>query len=275
MNPDPSARPAIRRARGRAVAPLTADANPGSIRQGRWTRTILTTVFARVVTVVAVATALLVASAPPASARTDAEFWIGAPVDGHWASSIGCPAPFPSPVCADPRSHSVDYAALDGTPERRSWAVDLGGSPLVAGTGGYLYVTPYASGVALTTRVDQLGPACAPGTGRAGRVVVVGIYHGSRKVGTVAYAHVKPAVTQGQVVDPRGTKIGTVADTSAPTSCSQPLRLHVEMGNTNNYSCFARDLHTGRPWGGAVHRGDFIGWVGGRRATGSRQPCPY
>ena len=73
----------------------------------------------------------------------------------------------------------------------------------------------------------------------------------------------------------RGTKIGTVADTSAPTSCSQHPRLHVEMGNTNNYSCFARDLHTGRPWGDAVRRGDFIGWVGGRRATGSRQHCPY
>ena len=268
----------MRRARGPVVAPLIADASRGPIRQGRWGRTILTTVFARVVAVVAVVAvtaASLVAAASPASARTDAEFWIGAPVDGRWASSIGCPAPFPSPACADPRFHSVDYASLDGTPERRSWAVDLGGSALVAGTGVYLYVTPYASGVALTTRVDQLGPACAPGTGRAGRVVVVGIYHGSRKVGTVAYAHVKPAVTQGQLVDPRGTKIGTVADIGAPISCSDHPRLHVEMGNTNNYSCFARDLHTGRPWGDAVRRGEFIGWVGGRRATGSRQPCPY
>lgn len=222
----------------------------------------------------AVSAALLLVGVAPASARTDAEFWIGSPVDGHWASSSGCPASFPSRRCADPRYHAVEYSSLAGTSRDRTWAVDLGGSPLDEGTGVYLYLTPYGAGVSLTTKVDGLGPACAPGTGRAGRVVVIGVYHGSRRVGTVAYAYVKPTVVLGQIVDPHGTRIGTLATAAAPGSCWDHLHLHVEAGNTNNYSCFSADLHTGRPWGDAVRRTEFMGWVGGRRATDSRQACP-
>lgn len=232
------------------------------------------TLRSRVVVLLAVLALVQTVWASPASARIDAEFSIGAPVDGRWASTDGCPAPFPSHTCSQPRSHSVDYSALDGTPAARSWAVDLGGPSVAAGAGVYLYLKPYGNGVSVTTRVELVSPACAPGTGKAGRVVVIGIYHGSRKVGTVAYAHVKATVTEGQTIAPWGTQIGTVGGDYLPSSCWDHLHLHIEMGNTNNYPCFDGGLHSASPWGDTVRRADFIGWVGGRRASGPRQACP-
>ena len=236
---------------------------------------MLTTVPLRMAVLCLVSAFVVTVWASPASAHTDAEFWIGAPFDGRWASSDDCPAPYPSQACSEPGSHRVRYSSLDGTPEARSWAVDLGGRAVVAGTGVYLYVEPYANGVTVTTRVDEVAAACAPGTGRAGRVVVIGVYHGSRKVGTVVYAHVKATVTQGQTIDRWGTKIGTVAGDFAPSPCWSHPHLHMEMGNTNNYSCFNGHLQFGSPWGDTIHRTNFIGWIGGRRATRSRQACPY
>ncbi len=212
--------------------------------------------------------------ARPVGASVDPEVWIGSPFDGQWASSDGCPAPFPSYACSEPAYHSVDYYPFDGTPRAQSWATDIGGSPVVAGTPVYLYAAPQVTGVAITTKVDEVGAACAPGHGSAGQVVVIGIYTGATKIGTVAYAHVVAAVTQGQTIDRWGTQIGTVGGGYTTSTCWKGLHLHLEMGSTNNYSCYNGGLHFGSPWGDPIYKTNFVGFIGGNRTSTSRQQCP-
>jgi hypothetical protein len=210
---------------------------------------------------------------PAAGPSSDPEAWVGSPFDGYWASSDGCPNPFPSYQCSEPQYHSVDYFASDQTPRTQSWATDLGGPNVTPGTPVYLYVAPQLSGTAITTKVDRVGPACsAPNS--AGSVVVIGVYSGTIKIGTIAYAHVTPLVAQGATIDRWGTEIATVGGGYARSKCWSGTHLHFEMGNTRNYSCFNGGLSFGSPWGQAIYRTNFVGFLGGARTSGSRQACP-
>jgi alpha-tubulin suppressor-like RCC1 family protein len=163
--------------------------------------------------------------------------------------------------------------------------MDIGGpasgaNAVPAGTPLYLYIAPQLSSTPVTTKVDKVGAACAVKSGNhpAGQVVVIGVYSGTTKIGTVAYAHVVPDASlpsPGQPINRWGSLIGTVGGGYAiPNGCWTGVHLHIEMGNMHNYSCFNGGFHAGKPWGDAIYRTNFVGFLGGQRTTSSRQPCP-
>jgi hypothetical protein len=221
--------------------------------------------------VVATVLAALIVS-PAAGAAVDPEVWIGSPYKGYWASSDGCSrASYPTALCSAPKYHHVAYARYDGTPELQSWAADL--ANIKSGTPVVLYAAPQKSSTPVTAKVQNVGSACPAGPSYGGYVVVVAIYSGSTKIGTVLYAHIQPTVKQGATINRWGTKLGTVG-TYKRNSCWTGVHIHVEMGNMHNYSCYNKGWKLGSPYGSPMQPTNFIGFIGGRRTSGPRMPCP-
>lgn len=185
-----------------------------------------------------------------ASAVTvDHEVWVGSPVEGRWN--------------ANARRHHWMLNARD----RGDWATDI---TAPAGAPVRLYVAPQRRGYRVTTRVDQIGQTCAYGR-RGAKFVAVGIYANGRRIGSVKYGHLRPSVRVGQWVKRWGTKLGTVrGGLPKNEKCWTGPHVHAEMFNTRNYSCFNRGYRIGS----RLRRTNFVGFVGGRRVGGYRQPCP-
>jgi len=210
-----------------------------------------------------------------ASATVDPEVWIGSPYNGNWASSQGCPAPYPSDSCSEPQYHHVEYAGLTGLSAGQGWAVDIGNVP--AGTAVKLYAAPQVSTTSITAKVQTVTPACASHVvADGGYVVVVAFYHGATKIGYAAYAHLTPAVKTGQVINRWGTTLGTVGSyrKSQDNKCWTGIHTHVELGNVHNYACFNKGWHPGTPWGSSMKATNFIGFIGGAPTAGPRRACP-
>jgi hypothetical protein len=133
-----------------------------------------------------------------------------------------------------------------------------------------LYVAPQDPATPITTRIEDVGPACRSGAlGDGGSKVVVGIWSGGTKLGAVAFAHLNVTVHTGDVVDRWGTQLGTVGSYT-PNVCWSGVHLHTEMVSQHNYSCFNKGWHPGQP----TEPTNFVGFVGGSYATGPRSACP-
>jgi hypothetical protein len=224
------------------------------------------------VTVLLLAAAGVAGLQSAASATVDPEVWVGAPYNGNWTSSQYCPAPYPSDLCSEPQYHHVEYAGLAGLSTGRAWATDIGNVP--AGTAVKLYAAPQVSTMTITAKVQAVTYACADHVlAHGGYVVVIGIYNGATKIGYVAYAHVNPAVSSGEVINRWGTTIGTVGSYSR-NGCWTGVHTHIELGNVHNYACFNKGWNPGIPWGSHMNATNFIGFIGGDRTSGPRQACP-
>lgn len=184
-----------------------------------------------------------------ASAAVDPEVWFGSPVGGSWN--------------ADARTHHFMTNARD----YGDWATDI---KVGAGVQVVLYAAPQNGGYNVTTKVEQVGPACSSGRDGAS-MVAVGVYANGVKVGSIKYGHVRPSVSEGQWINRWGTSIGTVATGMTPNDlCWTGPHVHLEGFNVHNYSCFNRGYGIGS-W---LDPSNFVGFVGGARVGGYRQPCP-
>jgi hypothetical protein len=89
------------------------------------------------------------------------------------------------------------------------WAADL--QNVVVGAPVRLYAAPQQDGMAITARVDTVGPACRSGAiADGGYSVTVSFWNGSTKIGSATYAHIDLTVGQGAWIDRWGTQLGTV-----------------------------------------------------------------
>ncbi|SEP29515.1 M23 family metallopeptidase [Trujillonella endophytica] len=228
------------------------------------------------------ALALLVASlggsiataAPADAAPARTAVWVGSPIEGTWPTSDGCSgsgARYPSDDCSLPTAH---HTYQWGMPYTGDWGIDIGAS---AGQAVTLYAAPQQGGRSIGAKVERVTLACSARSGesyeqtrrRGGNTVVVGLYEGGTRIGWVTYAHVDPYVSQGQSINRWNTTIGTVGRYSA-NSCWTGPHLHVEMTNETNYSCYNRGWRPGQQ----MYRSNFIGFLGGAYASGTRQACP-
>lgn len=179
------------------------------------------------------------------------EVWFGSPVEGA----------FPTSASSQPQNHKISYGG--------DWAMD---EKAAAGQQAMVYVAPQDGQSSITTKIDSVRPACASHViNDGGYVVVVGVYNGSARVGYIAYAHLNPSVSVGQTVDRWGGVIGTVGSyRNDPVGCWSGSHVHIEGYNTKNFSCFNGTYGAGQ----VMHRSNFVGFLGGTRATHTRQACP-
>lgn len=197
-----------------------------------------------VATVVVAALTTATASAGPVLP----EIWAGSPVSGTWNS--------------DARSHHW----LANASDQGDWATDIA---VAAGTPVVTYIAPQNGGYDVTTRVDQIGAGCRSGDGAG--FVTVGVYASGTRVGSVTYGHVRPGVAVGQWISRWGATIGTVAGgLPVDANCWTGPHIHLQMFNVSKYSCFNR----GYGVGSVVDPSNFVGFTGGNRVGGPRQPCP-
>jgi hypothetical protein len=215
----------------------------------------------------------VITTADPAAASTpDPAVWIGSPVNGTWPNTDGCAgATFPSADCSLPTTHHTVYSsAFDWGWTVSDWAADDQG--VAPGQRVVLYAAPVNGGYTVSAHVDQIGPACGSGViAYGGYRVTVGIYANSTKIGTVTYAHIQPAVSQGQWIGRWGTTVGYVGSYTR-NGCWGGAHVHIEMANRHNYSCFSNVFVR---WPGArLSETNFQGFLGGAYAYGPRRACP-
>lgn len=224
-----------------------------------------------VLTAAALVTSIVGFSAPASASTPDPAVWVGSPVNGNWPNTAGCAgATYPSASCSLPTVHHIVYSSsFNWGTGIDDWAADdQGVSP---GERVMLYAAPVHTGYTVSAHIDTVGPACASGAIRDGGYrVTVGIYAGSTKIGTVTYAHINPAVSQGQWVSRWGTRIGTVGSYNY-TACWQGSHVHIEMSSRHNYSCFS-NIFVKHP-GARLSETNFQGYLGGNYASGPRHAC--
>jgi hypothetical protein len=203
---------------------------------------------------------VLFGPAAPAGAATPA-VWVGSPFKGTWPNAVGCSgATYPSVNCSLPSVHHNPYLG--------DWAADF--QSVAAGTGVYLYAAPQNSALAITARVEIVGPACASGSLAAGgQRVTVGFYNGSNKIGTATYAHINSTVARGAIIPRWGAKLGAVGKYT-PGRCWSDVHLHFEMYSQYNYACYNKGWHPGQQ----MYATNFVGFTGGSYATAPRRACP-
>lgn len=212
---------------------------------------------------------LVVGTTRSAHASTaDPAVWVGSPFNGNWPNSNGCPAAYPSDTCSLPSVHRIVYYNPVGG-YLDDWAADIG-QGLPAGTGVYLYAAPQTGGLPISVKVETVGPACASGViGYGGYRVTVAFYYYSTRIGTVTYAHINPALSQGSWISRWGTFLGTVGSYTG-NSCWTGTHVHLEMSSQHNYACYNRGWAPGQ----YMNATNFIGFIGGNYASAPRQPCP-
>jgi len=196
------------------------------------------------------------ATAPqPASKPAEAPLvWAGSPVESQWDGG-------------EPASPPSVHHWLANARDQGDWAVDL---PTASGQKVVLYVAPEARGTAVTTKVDQIGAACANGR-NGGSFDTVGIYSGSLRAGSITYAHINPSVRLGQTLNRWGSVVGTVGSGYPRNSaCWTGPHVHLQMYSTKRYSCYNKGYTHNYP----VHRTNFVGFTGGNKASAPRRACP-
>lgn len=207
----------------------------------------------------------LVADASAGTPRTP--IWVGSPVVGNWPGNDGCGgARYPSASCSLPFAHHTYYW---GNKYRGDWGYDQRG--VSAGEDVYLYAAPRDSrlGRSIKAKVERVVNSCRSGYG--GKTVMIGLYKGGTRSGTVAYAHVDPtsAMRAGAYISRWGTKIGD-AGNYRRSSCWDGAHVHIELLSDTNYACYNKGWRPGQ----RMYKTNFIGYVGGSFARAPRRPCP-
>jgi hypothetical protein len=207
----------------------------------------------------------LVSQTTLTGAAPTAEVWFGAPAAGKWP--VFCTGTYPSHTCSLPKYHWDMDSNNDGANNDGDWSVDL---KITGDTRLYLYVAPQVTTDVITTKIERVSDACvAPRKG--GKVVRVGVYKGTTKIGQAIYAHITPGTTPavGTIARWNGY-LGTVVQ-GLPTDplCWTGTHVHFELYNQVNYACY----HNRSP-SSTFSSTNFLGFMGGSRVTGKRKPCP-
>lgn len=118
--------------------------------------------------------------------------------------------------------------------------------------------------------METVGPACRGGvTASGGHRVTVAFYHGAARIGTLTFAHIKPAVAQNSIVGRWGTLLGTVGAYTRGGCWGGP-HVHVELSSQRKYACFNKGWSPGQQMAAT----NFIGFIGGNYASARRRACP-
>ena len=170
----------------------------------------------RLVAFVMLVVASIVALSPAAPAQAagsaNTAVWVGAPFRGQLAGTGQRPA------SSLPGRHTPVYT-VPGNSYKHDWAMDFYAA---AGTQVRLYAAPRntAQNSSITAKVLIVKPACGSGIiANGGHVVIVGIFDQGVRIGSIAYAHVNPAVSTGQTIPRWGGYIGTIGKYTK-NSCS-------------------------------------------------------
>ena len=224
----------------------------------------------------ALCTALAVCLLPASAAHAGGTpVWIGAPLAGKWPTAAGCAgATYPSAACSLPPVH---HTFRWSNPAAGDWGYDQQG--VSNGSAVRLYAAPKNTTYnnQITARVQWVGTACTPTSGessastlgRGGRAVTVAIYHGSSKIGTVAFVHVNTSLRGGEAIARWGGQIGTVGSYTR-NSCWTGVHVHAELFNASGYACYNGTWSAGQ----SIVAGNYIGYLGGTFASAPRRPCP-
>ena len=210
-----------------------------------------------------------------------AAVWIGSPVDGTWPDTQGCYSytRWPSRDCSLPKYHHTDYYSYYPYPvgvQRSDWAMDL--QHVYTNQPVILYAAPQVGGTNISAQVQTVDYACADRVASDGGYhVTVAFYDNVGIIGTVTFAHIQPAVSQGQWISRWGTLIGTVGSYTS-NECWKGVHLHVEMSSYHNYACYNKGFHPVDWWDthspDLVYKTNFIGFIGGNYASHTQAACP-
>ena len=103
-----------------------------------------------------------------------------------------------------------------------------------------------------------------------GQLVEVEVVVNGQSVGRIVYSHVVTSLEGGEI-DRWGGRIGSVfSTTKRDPKCWMGSHVHMEMKNVHNRSCFNRGWRPGQ----RIEKTNFIGFLGGRRATKPQTACP-
>jgi hypothetical protein len=248
-------------------------------------------VISTVASLVAIASLLLV-GVPTASA-TDPAVWIGSPVEGHWPANeykngqwdCYLSTTYPSDSCSLPYAH---HSFRYGDPYVGDWAADLQG--VSTSTPVKVFAAPQNTALSINARIENVKYACAARPGessasrlaRGGKAVVVGFYHGSTKIGTAKYVHIKPvsSVYPGKGIKRWNRIIGYPGNYTV-NSCWGGVHVHFEMTSWVHYACYNKGYYP-RPTSSSalthapsiIHESNFLGFIGGNYASSPRKRCP-
>jgi hypothetical protein len=195
--------------------------------------------------------------------------WVGSALDGTWPGADGCAgARYPSANCSLPTAHHT--FAWGGERFPGDFGIDQ--QSVSPGMAVSVFAAPQDPNLNNQIRavVQDVQLACRsrrPADG--GHTVTVAIYHGSTKIGTIAYVHVDPRVSRGQTINRWGAVIGTVGSYRS-NGCWSGVHLHMELMSMTNYACFNKGWRPGQ----RMRRTNFVGYIGGAFASAPRRACP-
>lgn len=203
--------------------------------------------------------------------------WVGAPFQGAWPGSARWTGSLPD--------RHVPVHTVSGYSYKHDWAIDY---YAVAGTAVRVYAAPKngALGSRVTARVLLVRSACASQViANGGYQVQVGFFDGTVRVGSVTYTHVNPDFngngrTDTADVNYRGSisrwggyigKVGQYTRNSCwDVSQASGHHVHMEFANVKNYSCY----RPGVPQNATLKASEYMGYLGGAYASGTRKACP-
>jgi hypothetical protein len=212
-----------------------------------------------------------------AAAAAGDGIWVGSPVTGSWPDTQGCSGKNLPTNCSKPSVHHRVYTSMfDTGPRLSDFAVDL--QSVTKDQPVRLYAAAQYIPIALSAKVDKVGPACgSKKIADGGSMVTVGLYAGATKVGTVTYAHINPTVTAGQSLGTWGAQVGTVGSGyNKVAGCWTGMHVHVELANRQNFACYNGSYTSGSTAAKSSQLAEskVIGFVGGSFASRVQQPCP-
>lgn len=169
---------------------------------------------------------------------------IGMPFTGKWAWNVNVNGPWTDDNSSHPSVHH--------TPGGGDWATDIYAAE---GTAVKLKVGYASAGLSFSWASSST--SC--GTSTRLNVLV-----GGTNVGWLYFAHLKDAVTTGNITN--GMTLGTVHNWGG---CNPGTHVHVEFHNTTHYSCY---VDHGNPGALNIAEGDGLGILGSGN-TSARQAC--